>query len=366
MAKKNDDVLTGALALPEIKTEGLSNLPSAIHFNFDEVKAYLNASLENTRGLVVTEENYKQLKTVRANISKVEKALKGAGTEVKAKLLAPFAPFDEKVKELVKICEESHAPLDKQIKEIEAALKTKKANELQQFIKDEVTRVFGGEDPMFGKSIYWNSLIDSNESWLNASTSMKSAKGDITRIVETCKQNLDTLRATVASDSDKIRATAEMRFAESFDFADVMRRVNAYKEEQKKIEERAAKMEAERKAREEAEAARKAAEEARIAAQREAEAAAIAEKERAQAEAKAKLAALRAGGTAAVTPPPAAEPAPSAEAPAAAPQPQLYSLTLSFHATLAQMKGLRAYIDANGITYTKVGDVVEYNPNKKG
>lgn len=374
---------TTAIALPEIKTEGLSNLPAEIHFNFEELKSWLESALEKTHGLVVTDDNYKFLKQTRANITKVEKAFKAAGTEVKNKLLAPFAPFDAKVKELVKMCEDAHEPLDKSIKEVEAALRDKKQKELEAFAATEIGNAFGDCDPMFRDSAYWKGLVANNPSWLNATTSMKSAKSDISKLVAQCRENLDTLRATIANDADEIKAKAELSFSQNFDFAAAMREVNAYREEQRRIAERAAQIERERKEREEREAAARKAEEERRAAQQseaaKAEAKADAERieqEQRQEQAKAALAAKRAAMA-------AGQSAASAEPPPPTP-PELWKLSLAFDcepdklmallsylsemgistkktftfkATLPQMKALRAYIDNQGIAYQKVGDV---------
>ena len=81
------------------------------------------------------------------------------------------------------MCEDAHEPLDKSIKEVEAALRDKKQKELEEFAAAEIGNAFGDCDPVFRDSAYWKGLVANNPSWLNATTSMKSAKSDITKLV---------------------------------------------------------------------------------------------------------------------------------------------------------------------------------------
>ena len=90
----------------------LSNLPAEIHSNYETVRAQLVEALQKYDGLVVTDENFKEMKKTRAEINAGIEVIKEVGTEVRRKLLAPFAPFDLKVKELVRLATEKRDALD--------------------------------------------------------------------------------------------------------------------------------------------------------------------------------------------------------------------------------------------------------------
>ena len=101
----------------------LSMLPREIESNYEAVKAELSSVLKKYDGLVVTDENFKEMKQVRAEINSGIAVIKQVGTETKKRLLAPFESFDVKVKELASLAVEKRDALDVQIKEIEARRK---------------------------------------------------------------------------------------------------------------------------------------------------------------------------------------------------------------------------------------------------
>ena len=376
---ENTEKTNAVAVMPEVKADDLSFLPQAIAFNYEELKAWLDARLENSRGLVATEENFSSLKKTRADITSIEKKLRGASTTVKNALLAPFATFDEKVKELIKMCDNCHEPLDKQIKEIEENLRKAKFDEYDKFVKERVAEEFA-DNERFLKSEHWVNLVKNNESWCNLSKSKKSVITAINAEIEKCKTDYESLKANYAEDDEEVKLKAEMLFVVDFDLAATIHSVNAFKKERKELEEAHRRDEEARRAREEEakrrEEERKAAEAARAAAAQ--NAVTSGGGDTAMDAAKEALAAKRSGGgsvgggsvgasTVRVAPsaPTATAPASSGEtAPAKTGKP-MYSLTLQFHATMEQMQELRTFIDQKGITYTKVGTIVPYTPEKK-
>ena len=394
---ENTEKTNAVAVMPEVKADDLSFLPQAIAFNYEELKAWLDARLENSRGLVATEENFSSLKKTRADITSIEKKLRGASTTVKNALLAPFATFDEKVKELIKMCDDCHEPLDKQIKEIEENLRKAKFDEYNKFVKERVAEEFA-DNERFLKSEHWVNLVKNNESWCNLSKSKKSVITAINAEIEKCKTDYESLKANYAEDDEEVKLKAEMLFVVDFDLAATIHSVNAFKKERKELEEARRRDEEARRAREEEAKRRKAAEAARAAAAQ--NASPNGGGDTAMDAAKEALAAKRSGGgsvgggsTSAVHTPPTTSG--SASAPANNGK-AVFSVKLRFdtngdikdkiesflvnngiahdvedvkiekieytihlHTTLDGMKETRSFIDKNGITYTKVGTISE-------
>lgn len=364
----------------------LSTLPREIESNYEVVKAELSNVLKKYDGLVVTDENFKEMKTVRAEINSGIAVIKQVGTETKKRLLAPFESFDAKVKELASLAVEKRNALDVQIKEIEARRKQEKHDELVAYVQEQVA----GKDwnvKLYSSLPYFTQMVDRNAQWMNATFSIAKAKAAIEAEVARCYDARNQVKSIYANDLEVVKAKAGRYLVEAnFDVGAACVRINEFKAEEERLaearridEERRRKAEEERRARE-AEQARlraEAEERSRIAEQERLRREREAEEERRAAAARtvvnedtsrlppvpqqdpmsAAKAALRAARAGIVQPahspePPVASAEPPAPAPAPASlAPKVYAMTLRFTATLAQMHHLKDYMRGEGIGY---------------
>ncbi len=233
----------------------LSNLPAEIHSNYATVKAQLVEALQKYDGLVVTDENFKEMKKTRAEINSGIEVIKEVGTDVKRKLLAPFAPFDAKVKELVSLATEKRDALDGQIKEIEVKRRAEKESELNQHVKTAVAAREWPSDA-FRKNAFFDGLVSAHREWMNATFSLAKGKSEIDSIVDRCHEALEQVERIYASDTEVVRTKAGMTLiATGFDVGRTCERINAFKEEEARLAEARRRDEEVRKAREAAAAA---------------------------------------------------------------------------------------------------------------
>lgn len=116
------------IVLQEIKTT-----PASIEFDFDGAKARLEARLEPFK-TVVTEDTIAQAKKEKAEINKLRKSIDDARKIETAKATVTVRAFQEKMEDLVKMCEEGYSHLNDQINKFESVIKDR----LLGFLKDEL------------------------------------------------------------------------------------------------------------------------------------------------------------------------------------------------------------------------------------
>ena len=85
-------------------------------WNKDEIKTYFEAQLEKYKGLVVTEENYKEMVSAKNEIVKYRTTLDKFCKEKKRELKRPIELFEEEVNEVLKVVYDAEKPLAEQIK----------------------------------------------------------------------------------------------------------------------------------------------------------------------------------------------------------------------------------------------------------
>lgn len=162
-------------------------LPKAIEFNFDELKAEITKKAELYSSLVYTEDEIKSAKADRADLNKFKSALNSERIRLEKEYMAPFNDFKDKVNELINIIGEPISIIDSQIKEVEEKRKQEKLDEI---------RAYYAEKKEDGTAPEWLDLktiyIDK---WLNASTSLKSVKGEIDEILQRTNEAIETLKA---------------------------------------------------------------------------------------------------------------------------------------------------------------------------
>ncbi len=157
----------------------------SISANFDETKAWLTENLEPLRTMAVTPESMSQCKQYRASIRKVRDRIDESRKLAKAAAMEAYSDFETKCKELTALCDEAANALDVQIKAMENAVKEEKRLRLMDYFAKVV-----------GDMAEWISFDDCfNPKWLNTTYTESAAQADMCAAVDRCRADLNAIRA---------------------------------------------------------------------------------------------------------------------------------------------------------------------------
>ena len=198
--------------------------PSAIEFNFEELKRELTEKADLYASVVYDEEHIKQAKADRASLNKLKKALNDERIRREAEYLQTFNEFKAKVDEIIKIIDKPVAEIDKQVKEAEEKRKNEKRLEIGQLWQET-------EHPD------WLTLPRIfNEKWLNATISFRSISEEIDERLAMISADLHTLESLTeynveAIEDYKRNLDIGHAIAEGQRLAEVAKKRKAYEEE---------------------------------------------------------------------------------------------------------------------------------------
>lgn len=157
----------------------------SISANFDETKAWLTENLEPLRTMAVTPESMSQSKQYRAAIRRVRDRIDESRKLAKAAVMETYSDFETKCKELTALCDEAANALDVQIKAMENAVKEEKRLRLMDYFAKIV-----------GDMAEWISFDDCfNPKWLNATYAESTAQADMCAAIDRCRSDLNAVRA---------------------------------------------------------------------------------------------------------------------------------------------------------------------------
>lgn len=112
------------------------------------VKASIQTRVDEATSLVCTEETYKQIKQVRADLNKEYAELEKRRKEIKKQILAPYDQFETVYKECAgDLYANADKALAAKIAEVESSLKQQKADDLERYFYEYLASV--GIDPSF-------------------------------------------------------------------------------------------------------------------------------------------------------------------------------------------------------------------------
>lgn len=120
-----------------LTTDIKKSIPTAIVFNFEELKSELTKKIQPYKSSVVSESDIKGAKSDKAALNKLKKALNDKRVEVKKEYMVPLETFESQVKELVQIVEEGVTNIDTQVKEYERIETEKKRDCIQKLYNNE-------------------------------------------------------------------------------------------------------------------------------------------------------------------------------------------------------------------------------------
>lgn len=210
-------------------------LPDAITFNYEELKAELSEKVHTYEMMVYEEEQIKEAKADRAKLNNLKKTLNDERIRREKEYMIPFNDFKSKVNEIISIIDKPIGIIDAQVKAFEEKKKTDKKAEIQTFFDSLENPVdFITLDRIF------------EDSWLNASTSMKSIQDSIEGSLSRIAVEVATLKSLPNFSFEAVeeyKRTLDMSkaIAEGQRLADIQRRKE--EAEKAKLEAEAVKVE---------------------------------------------------------------------------------------------------------------------------
>ena len=215
--------------MEELKLQ-ITQTPGNIECNFDELKETLADHLKIYEEMPVSLENKAERKKDLAMLQKVKKAVSDRRSEVKRQWLEPYNVFDTQVRELLGLIDRPVAVIDDQIKELESRERMKKL--------EEIKAIFGDMAADYADWLTLEMIFD--EKWLNATTSIKKVKEELTGKILEIGNALIMLNMSVS----EVKLEAIERYKSDLNLQSAMMYINQYEAQRARI------LEAERKQRE--------------------------------------------------------------------------------------------------------------------
>lgn len=213
-----------------------------IDWNKEEFMNLIEEITKNYTNLVYSEEQIKDAKADRAKLNSMKKAISDRRILVKKEVMKPYEQFEEEVKEVTALIDGPIQMIDGQIKEYEEQVKADKKEKIKAAYDENI-----GE---LETDLPFDRVFDSR--YLNATFTLSKAVTEIKEKITKFKTDLETIDGL----SSKHKLNVRDVYIQTLDLSKAMaedRRLN-------ELEER---MEAERRAKEEAERKRLEAEAAR-------------------------------------------------------------------------------------------------------
>lgn len=185
-----------ALDMPSVEVKGevvalesKVNVGSIIE-NFNEVKSSVEAYASQFSGITFTETEVNKAKDFKAKLNAQIKLIDETKKSVKKKWNEPYDAFEKKCKDLIAVLQKAVDPISKQITDFEDAAKAKK----RQVVLELIERII--REPQYidiEKVITTSGSIPIKEQWLNKTTSMKSIESQIRAEMDKAKADYAVL-----------------------------------------------------------------------------------------------------------------------------------------------------------------------------
>lgn len=163
--------------------------PSAIQFNFEELKQELADRVHVYETAVYNDTQIAQAKADRADLNRLKKALNDERIRREKEYLKPFTEFKEKVNEIIHIIDKPIGIIDQQVKEYENREKEAKRAEITDYwnaeLREDITTI--PPEWMQIEQIW-------DDRWLNKSVSMAAIKAEIKQRVLKAAEDTATLQ----------------------------------------------------------------------------------------------------------------------------------------------------------------------------
>lgn len=149
---------------------------NSINFNFEQLKVDVETAVQQYVDFKVTSGTVSDAKKIRAELNKLSKTLSDKRIELKNAYMTPVVEFENKVKLIDAIIKDQVDRLDRGVKEYEDLEKSARKLEIEIF--------YDTLQPPVDLIKIWNT------SWLNATTTEKQWKTDLSEKVQDIKEKL--------------------------------------------------------------------------------------------------------------------------------------------------------------------------------
>lgn len=166
-----------------MQLETIKLVPGELIFNFDELKGQLSERLENYKGLVVTEDNEREVTKDKAELNKLVKAIDDYRKNQKKEMSAPITEFENKCKELTSLVTNVVTPIADQLKAFEDARKEEKRTEVQRQVEKVINNL--------GLNQTYSSQLDIIDKYLNKTQKLTDTINDLEKRGKILKQAQD-------------------------------------------------------------------------------------------------------------------------------------------------------------------------------
>ena len=157
---------------PELKVT--PQLP-VLAFNFEQLKSWATELTERYTGMVVTEDAIADVKRDMVELNKAKKSIDDARKEAVRRVSEPIRQFEDQIKEVCGIFDKTYTALAEQVKAFEQAEREEKRKLVVAIIEKEVK----ASVDTIGEAIH----VEVAEKWLNKSTTLKSVREEVQKIV---------------------------------------------------------------------------------------------------------------------------------------------------------------------------------------
>lgn len=175
-------------------------------WNNAELAKYLEDKLEKYNGLVVTEDNLKEMKSVLKEIVSIRTKLTRFGTDKKRELKIPYNTFTAELEQVLAVVSRVENPIANQINEFEQQEMLKRKETVLNMVEDKAQSLGVREE-------YKNRVIPNPKWWENKTAKMSDVALAIDEMVKNVleqQQNDDDLKRMQAEKVEMIKMKIDL------------------------------------------------------------------------------------------------------------------------------------------------------------
>lgn len=175
-------------------------------WNNAELAKYLEDKLEKYNGLVVTEDNLKEMKSVLKEIVSIRTKLTRFGTDKKRELKIPYNTFTAELEQVLAVVSRVENPIANQINEFEQQEMLKRKETVLNMVEDKTQSLGVREE-------YKNRVIPNPKWWENKTAKMSDVALAIDEMVKNVleqQQNDDDLKRMQAEKVEMIKMKIDL------------------------------------------------------------------------------------------------------------------------------------------------------------
>lgn len=175
-------------------------------WNNAELAKYLEEKLEKYNGLVVTEDNLKEMKSVLKEIVSIRTKLTRFGTDKKRELKIPYNTFTAELEQVLAVVSRVENPIANQINEFEQREMLKRKETVLNMVEDKAQSLGVREE-------YKNRVIPNSKWWENKTAKMSDVALAIDEMVKNVleqQQNDDDLKRMQAEKVEMIKMKIDL------------------------------------------------------------------------------------------------------------------------------------------------------------